>query len=56
MFRDLKKGADVEVDSILGDLLEQGREHGLTTPILQAAFVSLSICQHGHGGVQAILN
>jgi 2-dehydropantoate 2-reductase len=47
MYRDLKKGSPVEVDSILGDLLEYGRKHGLTTPILQAAFVSLSIYQHG---------
>ncbi len=47
MYRDLKKGANVEVDSILGDLLDHGRKHGLTTPILQAAFVSLSIYQRG---------
>ncbi len=45
MYRDLKKGAPVEVDTILGDLLEHGRRHGLTTPILQAAFVNLSIYQ-----------
>jgi 2-dehydropantoate 2-reductase len=47
MYRDLKKGANVEVVSILGDLLEHGAKHGLTTPILQAAFVSLSIYQRG---------
>jgi len=47
MYRDLKKGANVEVDSILGDLLDRGAKHGLTTPILQAAFVSLSIYQCG---------
>jgi 2-dehydropantoate 2-reductase len=46
MYRDLKKGAPVEVDSILGDLLEHGTKHGLITPILKAAFVSLSIYQH----------
>lgn len=47
MYRDLKKGAPVEVDSILGDLLERGKKSGLTTPapLLQAAFVSLSIYQ-----------
>jgi 2-dehydropantoate 2-reductase len=45
MYRDLKKGAPVEVDAILGDLLERGHKRGLTTPILQAAFVSLSIYQ-----------
>jgi 2-dehydropantoate 2-reductase len=47
MYRDLKKGAPVEVDTILGDLLEHGRTHGLTTPILEAAFVSLSIYKRG---------
>ncbi len=47
MYRDLKKGAPVEVDSILGDLLDHGVKCGLTTPILQAAFVSLSIYQRG---------
>ncbi len=47
MYRDLKKGAPVEVDAILGDLLEHGRKNGLTTPILQAAFVNLSIYERG---------
>jgi 2-dehydropantoate 2-reductase len=47
MYRDLKKGANVEVDSILGDLLDRGAKHALTTPILQAAFISLSIYQRG---------
>jgi 2-dehydropantoate 2-reductase len=47
MYRDLKKGAPVEVDTILGDLLERGRKHGLAAPILQAAYVSLSIYQRG---------
>jgi 2-dehydropantoate 2-reductase len=49
MYRDLKKGAPVEVDSILGDLLAHGAKHGLTTPILQAAFVNLSIYQRTRG-------
>ncbi len=47
MYRDLRKGAPVEVDTILGDLLERGRKHGLAAPILQAAYVSLSIYQRG---------
>jgi 2-dehydropantoate 2-reductase len=47
MYRDFKKAAPVEVDTILGDLLERGQKHGLTTPILQAAFVCLSIYQRG---------
>jgi 2-dehydropantoate 2-reductase len=45
MYRDLCKGAPVEVDHILGDLLERGREHGVITPLLQAAFVNLRVYQ-----------
>jgi 2-dehydropantoate 2-reductase len=53
MYRDFKKGAPVEVDSILGDLLERGQKHNLTTPILQAAFVSLSMYEHARGVAKA---
>ncbi len=53
MYRDLKKGAPVEVDTILGDLLEDGRKYGLATPILQAAYVNLSIYQRGRGRAKA---
>jgi 2-dehydropantoate 2-reductase len=56
MYRDLKKAAPVEVDTILGDLLERGREFGLTTPILQAAFVNLSIYQRGRAHQPTIAN
>jgi 2-dehydropantoate 2-reductase len=45
MYRDLKKGAPVEVDTILGDLLDRGQKQDLKTPILEAAFVKLSIYQ-----------
>jgi 2-dehydropantoate 2-reductase len=48
MYRDLIKGAPVEADSILGDLLERGRKIGLTTPLLDAAFVNLAIYQRGN--------
>jgi 2-dehydropantoate 2-reductase len=47
MYRDLKQQAPVEVDSILGDLIERGRKHGVSAPIVQAAFVSLTIYQRG---------
>ncbi|MGB7309995.1 MAG: 2-dehydropantoate 2-reductase [Candidatus Acidiferrales bacterium] len=47
MYRDLIKGAPVEADTILGDLLERGRKHGMATPLLQAAYVNLSIYQRG---------
>lgn len=52
MYRDLK-GSSVEVDTILGDLLEDGRKYGLATPILQAAYVNLSIYQRGRGRAKA---
>ena len=45
MYRDLKKGALVEVDTVLGDLLERGEKLGLKNPLLRAAFVNLSIYQ-----------
>jgi 2-dehydropantoate 2-reductase len=48
MYRDLQRGAPVEVDTILGDLLDRGRKGGLKTPLLEAAFVNLSIYQRGH--------
>jgi 2-dehydropantoate 2-reductase len=56
MYRDLKKGAPVEVDTIVGDLLERGRKHRLATPVLQAAFVNLSIYQHGLDQARAATN
>jgi 2-dehydropantoate 2-reductase len=46
MYRDLQDQARVEADTILGDLLERGRKHGISAPIVQAAFVSLTIYQH----------
>ena len=45
MYRDFKRRLPVEVDTILGDLLDRGKRHGLKTPLLQAAFVNLSIYQ-----------
>jgi 2-dehydropantoate 2-reductase len=49
MYRDLKSGVPVEADAILGDLLRRAKKYGLSTPILQAAFVNLSIYQTTHG-------
>ena len=45
MYRDLNKGDRVEVDQILGDLLERGRKLGVDAPLLKAAFVNLRIYQ-----------
>jgi 2-dehydropantoate 2-reductase len=45
MYRDMSKSAPVEVDQILGDLLERGRKFSLTTPLLEAACANLRIYQ-----------
>ena len=46
MYRDLQKGAPVEVDTILGDLLEHGRSRHVDTPLLQAGCVRLRAYQN----------
>jgi 2-dehydropantoate 2-reductase len=43
MYRDLQKGAPVEADHILGDLLTRGEKHGVEAPLVRAAFAQLSI-------------
>ena len=43
MYRDLRQGRPVEVDTILGDLLERGRRHDARTPLLEAATVALRV-------------
>ncbi len=45
MYRDLNKNAPVEVDQILGDLLERGRKFDVTALLLEAACVNLRIYQ-----------
>jgi len=45
MYRDFRKGAPVEADAILGDLIERAEKHNISAPLLQAAFVSLSMYQ-----------
>jgi 2-dehydropantoate 2-reductase len=45
MYRDLRKGAPVEADHILGDFIERGSAHRVTTPLLKAAFVNLRVYQ-----------
>lgn len=45
MYRDMSKNARVEVEQILGDLLERGAGHDVATPLLRAAFVNLSVYQ-----------
>lgn len=43
MYRDLTKGAPVEADHVLGDLLARGETHGVDAPLLRAAYVQLKI-------------
>ena len=45
MYRDLRKGAPVEVDHILGDFIERGGARGVVTPLLKAAFINLRVYQ-----------
>jgi len=45
MYRDLRKGAPVEVDHILGDFIERGAAHSVATPLLKAAFINLRVYQ-----------
>ena len=47
MYRDLRKGAPVEADHILGDFIERSRAHRVATPLLKAAFVNLRVYQGG---------
>jgi 2-dehydropantoate 2-reductase len=52
MYRDLRKGAPVEADHILGDLLERAIAEGVATPLLNAAFINLRIYQAGLSSVR----
>jgi 2-dehydropantoate 2-reductase len=43
MHRDMMKGAPVEADHILGELLKRGGKHGVPAPLLTASYVQLSV-------------
>jgi len=43
MYRDLQQGRPVEVETILGDLIAEGRKANLRTPLLEAATVALRV-------------
>jgi 2-dehydropantoate 2-reductase len=45
MYRDLRKGAPLEVDHILGDFIERGDAYRVATPLLKAAFINLRVYQ-----------
>jgi 2-dehydropantoate 2-reductase len=46
MYRDLMKGAPVEAEQIVGDLLARGQQAGIAAPLLSAAFTHLSVYQN----------
>jgi 2-dehydropantoate 2-reductase len=45
MYRDLLKGARIEGDQIIGDLLARGARAGLATPMIAAIYANLSVYQ-----------
>jgi 2-dehydropantoate 2-reductase len=47
MYRDMMKGAPVEADNILGDMIARGVAHGVEAPLLRAAYAQLSIYSAG---------
>jgi 2-dehydropantoate 2-reductase len=47
MYRDLQAGYPVEADQILGDLISRAQSANVATPLLIAAFASLSVYQAG---------
>lgn len=53
MYRDLQRGGPVEAEHILGDLIARGRARGTNTPLLQAAYVQLSVYSAGTSGAAA---
>jgi 2-dehydropantoate 2-reductase len=47
MYRDLLKGAPIEADQIIGDLLARGSQAGIATPMIAAVYANLSVYQAG---------
>jgi 2-dehydropantoate 2-reductase len=43
MYRDLERGLPIEADDIIGDLLQRGRDAGIATPLLAAAYTHLCV-------------
>jgi 2-dehydropantoate 2-reductase len=43
LYRDLRQGRPVEVDTVLADLVDRGQAHGVPTPLLAAAVTALRI-------------
>lgn len=45
MYRDLQKGAAVEADQIVGDLLARAKQAGISMPLLSLAYANLCVYQ-----------
>jgi 2-dehydropantoate 2-reductase len=43
MYRDLTKGAPVEADHVIGDLLARGEANNVPAPLLRATYVQLKV-------------
>jgi len=52
MYRDLQKGSPIEVEQIIGDLLDRGKAAGISSPLLSAAFAHLMVYQSRVAGPQ----
>jgi 2-dehydropantoate 2-reductase len=46
MYRDLQRGAPIEADQIIGELLARAQRAGVAAPLLAAAYAALSIYQN----------
>lgn len=53
MLRDMQKGARIEADLIIGDMLRRGQAAGLKTPILTIADANLRCYEGQHMAGQA---
>jgi 2-dehydropantoate 2-reductase len=53
MLRDMQKGARIEADLIIGDMLRRGQAAGLKTPILTIADANLRCYEGQHMARQA---
>ncbi len=42
----IQRGAEIESDHIVGDLIRRGREQGVATPLLDVAYVHLQAYQN----------
>lgn len=53
MLHDLEKGAMVEADHIVGDMIARARKAGVATPLLRTAYAHLQVYMHRRAAVAA---